>query len=194
MANVEGVLKQSLRTHVTAAELYYLRHLRSCAASAFGHRSTSTGTTVELCTPGVSVLLEIGISLFMEVLQSMSSMLEFLMYMSMAMLQRMLRMLELVIFRFVALLQSTPSPLEIGACICVVDAIESKCQGVHIVTAILILFLAGCEWHVPSRVPHYYNACRLLSAMAMQTLFPFAITAICLAFLDPTFGKKSSHN
>ena len=67
---------------------------------------------------------------------------------------------------------------------------ESKCQSIHMVTPIFILRLAGCEWHVPSWAPHLYMACRLLSAMAMQTLFPFAITAIFLAFLDPTFGNK----
>ena len=127
------------------------------------------------------MLLRIQISLLIELLH----------YMSMAMLQQMLRILELVIFRFVTVLQSTTSPLEIGACKCMVDAIEIKCHGINIVTAILISFVAGCDWHVPSWVPHTYTACRLLLAMAMPTLFQYVIAATCFAFLDPTFGKRA---
>ena len=83
---------------------------------------------------------------------------EVLQYISMVMLQTMLRILELIIFGLVAGLQSTTSPLEIGACMCVVDSIEIECQGIHIVTAIFNLLLAGCEWHVPFWVPHHYVA------------------------------------
>ena len=160
LANSERVLKHVLRTHVAAAaKLYYLHHLRSCAALAFGHRSTSTGAMGEFCTQGVPMLLQIGMSLLKEVLQ----------YMSMAMLQKMLRILELVIVGFATALQRTTSPLEIGACICVLDKIELKCQGIRIATATFMLLLAGCEWHVPSWAPHHYMACSLFSFMTMQT-------------------------
>ena len=98
---------------------------------------------------------------------------EVLQYTCIAMLQTMLRILKVGIFGFVAALQSTTSPLEIGSCIYVVDAIEIQCQGIHIVTTIFDLLFAGCEWHVPSWVPHHHMACRLLLAMAMQVLFPF---------------------
>ena len=96
------------------------------------------------CTPGVPWLLEIIISVLIKVLQ----------YMSMAMLQKMLRIFELVSFGFVAFLQSTTSPLEIAACICVVDALEFKCHGIYIVTAIFILRLpeASGMYHPGRRI------------------------------------------
>ena len=36
------------RTHITAAELYYLRHLRSCAAAADGNKASGTSHCVSL--------------------------------------------------------------------------------------------------------------------------------------------------
>ena len=116
-------------THVSTAELFYLRHSRSCAASAHGKRGTSSGATPGLCISGELVVLELIVTIFMAVLQST------------------LLMLEFALSMFMAVLQNVPSPLEFGACIVVVDAIEHECRGVRNALAVLVLFLAACSYH-----------------------------------------------
>ena len=68
--------------------------------------------------------------------------LEFIMSIFMAVLQSTLLMLEFALSMFMAVLQSMPSPLEIGACIVVVDAIEHEYQGVRATLAVFVPFLA----------------------------------------------------
>ena len=75
LTNAQGA-SEHLRTQVTAAELFYLRHLRTCAASASGSRSTCSATTPDLCTSGLRVVLGCTMSLVKGVLQSMPSPLE----------------------------------------------------------------------------------------------------------------------
>ena len=48
-----------------------------------------------------------------------------------------------------AVLQSMPSPLEIGACIVVVDVIEGN-NYFQMGLAVISLFLAVCDWHIPT--------------------------------------------
>ena len=57
LTNAQGA-SEHLRTQVTAAELFYLRHLRTCAASASGSRSTCSATTPGLCASGLLLLLD----------------------------------------------------------------------------------------------------------------------------------------
>ena len=52
-------------------------------------------------------------------------------------------------------LRSTVSPLEIGACMVILDTGEHECQNVQTVLAILILVLAVCDWHIPLLVTRY---------------------------------------
>ena len=52
-----------LNDQVTAAELFYLRNLRSCAASASGKRSTCSGGTSSLCTSCLLLVLDCIMSL-----------------------------------------------------------------------------------------------------------------------------------
>ena len=68
--NGQGASKHS-RTQVSAAELFYLRHLRSCAASASGSKSTSSGVTSNFCIPSELVMLEVLMSVIVPVVQSM---------------------------------------------------------------------------------------------------------------------------
>ena len=120
----------------------------------------------------VKVVLEFVMSMFVKVLRSTPQILEHLMS------------------RFTAVLQSMPSPLEIGACIAVVDVIEGN-KYFQIALAVTSLFLAVCDWHVPQVISHHNFICRFLSAICMQTLFPYSPTLTCLAFLYPTFGKRA---
>jgi len=92
-------------------------------------------------------------------------------------------------------LQSTVSPLEMGACISVVDVNFhlwplQKADCFQIALAASSLFIAVCDWHVPRVIPYHSDICRFLSAICMQALFPYSTTLTCLAFLYPTFGKR----
>ena len=48
----------------SAAELFYLRHVRSCAASAFGNHCTSSAVRSGTCRSGVAVIMEFSILAF----------------------------------------------------------------------------------------------------------------------------------
>ena len=118
LTNAQGA-SEHLRTQVTAAELFYLRHLRTCAASASGSRSTCSATTPDLCTSGLLVVLGCTMSLVKVVL-------EFVMSMFVKVLRSTPQILEHLMSRFTAVLQSMPSPLEMCTCIAVVDVSDGK--------------------------------------------------------------------
>ena len=107
VTNGQDALKH-LRTQVTAAELFYLRHLRTCAASSSGSRSTCSAATPCLYTSGQMVVLDCIMLLVKVMLQSTPQILQHLKSM------------------FAAVLQSMPSPLEICAFIVVVHLCEGK--------------------------------------------------------------------
>ena len=88
-------------------------------------------------------------SLVKEVLQDMLQALEFVMSMFVKVSRSTTQRLEHLMSRFTAVLQSMPSPLEIGACIAVVDIIEGNnyCQ---LALAVTSLFLKVCDWHIPT--------------------------------------------
>ena len=60
-------------------------------------------------------------------------------------LQDMLQALAFVMSLFTAVLQSMPSPLEMCACIVVVDGCETE-NGFQIALAVTSLLLAACDW------------------------------------------------
>ena len=105
----------------------------------------------------------------------------------------MTRLLLSLVSRFTAVLQGMPSPLEIGACIAVVDVIEGN-NYFQNALAVTSLFLAVCDWHVPRAISYDNFICRFLSAICMQALFPYSPTLTCLAFLCPTFGKRDAEH
>ena len=74
------------------------------------------------------------------------------------MLQKVLRsmkqVLELAMSMFTAVLQSMPSPLEMCACIAVVDGNKTE-NGFQIPLAVTCLFLALCDWHVPRDILYH---------------------------------------
>ena len=124
------------------------------------------------------------LAMLMAVLQSMKMLLTLVKSMFMAMLQMMQLSLDMV-------LHSMPPPLEIGVCIALAGGGDLECHGGQLVLAALALMLALCDWHVPLTVPLHYKVCRLLSALCMHALYPTSATMICLAFADPTFGKRA---
>ena len=126
------------------------------------------------------------------VLQDMLQALELVMFMFMfsKVLRSTVQALELVMFMFMAVLQSMPSPLEMCACIVVLDCSDAK-NYMQIVLAVTSLFLAVCDWHVPRVILYDNLICRFLSAICMQALMPYSPTLTCLALLYPTFGKRA---
>merc|ERR1712115_110039 len=73
LQNVQGALEH-LRTLVTEAELFYLRHVRTCAASTFGHRCTCSGGTSCRCISGLPLIRLLIMSLVKVVLTFVMSM------------------------------------------------------------------------------------------------------------------------
>ena len=179
LISVEGASKH-VANRTSAAELFYLRHVRSCAASAFGHRCTCSGATSGIC---ISCMVQF-LAMLMAVVQSMKMLLTLVKAMSIVLVQMMQLLLDIV-------LQSMPSPLEIGACIVLAGGGDPECHGGQLVLAAFVLMLALCDWHVPLTVPLHYKVCRLLSALSMHAHYPTSATMICLAFADPTFGKRA---
>ena len=62
LANAQGA-SENLRTQDTAAELFDLRHLRTCAASASGNRRTYSAATPCVCTSDLLMALDCIMSL-----------------------------------------------------------------------------------------------------------------------------------
>ena len=95
------------------------------------------------------------------VLKVMLLALEFVMSMFVKVLRSTTQILEHLMSRFTAVLQSMPSPLEIGACIAVVDVIECN-NYFQMALAVTSMFLAVCDWHVPQVISHHNFICRFL--------------------------------
>ena len=123
-------------TRTVAAELYYLNHIRSQAASAFGSQGRCSGLSAALCISGVQVLLGLVMGMVKSVslisgLRDMLSALQQMFKLLMASLQYVVNLV----------LESTPSVLEIGACIFLVDN-STGCDPIRKPLAAFILFLA----------------------------------------------------
>ena len=184
------------RTNTTAAELYYLRHMRSCAAAAMGNKGSDSSPSTALQISGASF---IG-----RVLQSIAQMV--LYYAKIAMK---------LIMMFSALLRDMLifcTPLELAACFHLVEAYMHRdlytyhCESDHcrvsavsapsaqkiatIALALLILSLSIIDWHVPRCFRSHQLLCRILTAMSMQAL-RVELACTVIAFLLPTFGKRS---
>ena len=176
-----------------AAELFYLNHIRSQAASAFGSQGRCSGPSAALCKSGAQVLLGFVMGMIMLLTSGLQYMVsagrhifELLIHWAKA-LQYMMGLLQYVLK---VVLDSTPSVLEIGAGIFLVDN-STGCDPIRQAFAAFILFLAVCKWHVPAVMPHHYVICRFLSAACMQAFYPGSMSLRCVAFADPTFGKRA---
>ena len=87
-------------------------------------------------------------SLVKVMLQHILLVFEFLISMFAKVLWSTLQVLELVMSICTAVFESMVSPLEIGACIAVVDVNEAN-NCFQISAAVFTLLLAVCDWHVP---------------------------------------------
>ena len=74
------------------------------------------------------------------------------------------------------------TPLELAACIHLATS-ATTAPLLQSVLAMLVLLLAGMDWHVPDQV-----ACRILTAFVMSALLP---SWFVMALLIPTFGKRA---
>ena len=199
----------ALRGNTSAAELFYLRHLRTCAATAYG--SNKTGHAGHGNVLGTSWLSFLGLeAAWNALLQSMLVLCLFVQLVSRCVLwicDYILRCAKVAVAYLwravVALLQSMLRlkffPLELAACFHIIDANERATvfftlQGggpelARLLLSVLCLMLAMMSWHVPRFIGCHMLLCRTLSALCMQC-FCADYTCIAMAFLFPTFGKR----
>ena len=199
------------RTCTSAAELFYLRHTRSCAATACGNKGGGTSHSTPLQMSGADFIARLLQSVCQQVCLTIimlwGRLLLALFRPSARLLQSIRQMVELS--RLCTLTWLTP--LELAACARVVNAAmhwglftcsresidhqinaatEPSAQEIATITlALLILSLSGADWHVPRWLQHHQHLCQLLTAMCMHTLRLDCWCTI-MAFLLPTFGKR----
>ena len=164
------------RTNTTTAELYYLHHLRSCAAAATGNKGGNPSPSTALPISGASF---IG-----RLLQSIGQMVRY--YAKIAM--------KLIIVSFAMLrdMLTWCTPLELAACLHLAEAYMHRdlytydCESNHcrvsavsapsaqkiatIALALLTLILSIMDWHVPRGVPGQQMLCRIFTAMSIPYL------------------------
>ena len=200
-----------MRCRTVAAELFYLRHLRSCAMTAYG--SNSTGHTCHGRAVGESWLAFLGLenpfnALLQRILvlrlcaQAVSrSVLWLLYYIFKYTTFAMIYLLQNGLALLHIILELEYSPLELAACGNIINAsVRTTCsftigggtsELATILLSLLCLILAMADWHVPQFVMCRMLICRSLSALCMQCLdADYAL--IAMAFLFPTFGKRSN--
>ena len=102
--------KSLSRTNVTAAELYYLRHMRSCAAAAMGNKGSNPSPSIALQISGTSFIGRLLQSIGQIVLHYTNIAMSLIM-MSSAMLQDML---------------TGCTPLELAACLHLAEAYKHR--------------------------------------------------------------------
>ena len=175
----------ALRCNTSAAELFYLRHLRTCAATAYG--SNKTGHAGHGNVLGTSWLSFLGLeAAWNALLQSMLVLCLFVQLVSRCVLwicDYILRCAKVAVAYLwravVALLQSMLglkfSPLELAACFHIIDASERATvfftfQGggpepARLLLSVLCLMLAMMSWHVPRCIGCHMLLCRTLYAM-----------------------------
>ena len=201
----------------SAAELYYLRHIRSCAAAATGNKGGHPGQSSTLQISGADFIATLLQSTWRDCYIT-------LLIPRARLLQSIWRMLQSIklITPFLAMLQSTLeiaqevalawlSPLELAACLhlatadilrdlhqyhcepdrCWVSAVTkpSVQEMAAIAIALLTLILALMDWHVRLDIKWQSFGCRILTAMCMHALRMDSACTVT-ALLLPTFGKR----
>ena len=175
------------RTHTTVAELFYLHHLRSCAATAHGSNSTGHAGHGQLL--GQSWLAFLGLEAAWKALLQSMQVLRLCDYLLKGCLTTMWDNIRrcagstaAYLWRgIVVLLQRIRylkiSPLELAACFHMIDAstqVSYPGDGPEPATsllALLCLTLAMASWHVPRFIACHMLLCRSLSALCMQCFY-----------------------
>ena len=208
------------RTCTSAAELFYLRHTRSCAATACGNKGGGTSHSFPLQMSGddfiARLLQSICQQVCLTIIMHWGRVLLALFRPSARLLQSIRQMAELGRARLLQSIRQMAelgrasclwiTPLELAACAyvgnaaihwdlftCSREAIHYQINAVTITLALLILSLSVADWHVPRWLQHHQLLCRLLTAMCMHTLRMDCRCTI-MAFLLPTFGRAQRTN
>ena len=202
------------RTNTTAAELHYLRHMRSCAAAATGNkgRDSSPSTTLQISGASIigrllqSILRRCFLTLFLSLSRLLQSIAEMVVYyanigMKLLIMSSALRRDMLILC----------TPLELAACFHLVEAFMHRdlytyhCKSdpcwvsavsapsaqkiASTALALLILSLSIIDWHVPRCFRSHQLLCRILTAISMQAL---RVEPACtvIAFFAADLWKK----
>ena len=212
--------KNISRTCTSAAELFYLRHTRSCAATACGNKGGGTSHSIPLQMSGADfiagLLQSICQQVCLTIIMHWGRVLLALFRPSARLLQSIWRHCYVTVFLPLdRLLQSIGqmvltwfTPLELAACLYLADAyslgVSNHCRVsavnapsakeiATIALALLILTLSIIDWHVPREVPCHHFLCRILTAMSTQAL-GMNLACTIMAFLLPTFGRAQRTN
>ena len=203
------------RTCTSAAELFYLRHTRSCAATACGNKGGGTSHSMPLQMSGADFIARLLQSIlrrcYLTVILPLVSLLQIIAQMVLyyAKIAMKLIIMSSALLRDMLILCT---PLELAACFHLVEAYMHRdlytyhCESDHcrvsavsapsaqkiatIALALLILSLSIIDWHVPRCFRSHQLLCRILTAMSMQAL-RVELACTVIAFLLPTFGKRS---
>ena len=203
------------RTNTTAAELYYLRHMRSCAAAAMGNKGRDSSPSSALQISGASFIGRLLQSIlrrcFLTVILPLGRLLQSIAQMVVyyAKIAMKLIIMSSALQRDMLILCT---PLELAACFHLVEAYMHRdlysyhCDSdscrvsavsapsaqkiATIALALLIISLSIIDWHVPRCFRSHQLLCRILTAMSMQAL-RVELACTVIAFLLPTFGKRS---
>ena len=183
------------RTNTTVAELYYLRHMRSCAAAAMGNKGGNPSPSTALQLSGADLIGRLLQSIWRHcyltvfapldrLLQSIGQMVRYHARIAMKLIKVPCAMLRGML--------TWSTPLELAACLHLANAYMHRdlythyCEANHcqvsamsapsaheittIALAVLIVSLSIIDWHVPRWVRCQQLLCRILAAMSMQTL------------------------
>ena len=177
------------RTNTTAAELFYLRHMHSCAAATTGSKGGGANQTFSLELSGADVIGRMLHSICLPCYVRACRAVDWLLQST----GSALRCLAIV-----------ATPLELAACFHLANTCMQRLDLLtrydaandvwmkEIATttlALLSLVLAVTDWHVPRWLPRHQLLCQIVSAAVMHTLRMDDRCTI-MAFLVPTFGKR----
>ena len=185
------------RTCASAAELFYLRHTRSCAATACGKKKCGTSHSIPLQMFSADFIAR----LLQSILHSLVSLLQII--------GQMVLYYAKIAKTATEHLAALCTPLELAACLHLVEAYMHRdlytyhCESDHcgvsavsapsaqkiatIALALLILSLSIIDWHVPRCFRSHQLLCRILTAISMQAL-RMDLPCTAIAFLLSTFG------
>ena len=141
------------RTSTSTAELYYLRHLRSCAAAAMGNQGSSSSTSTALQTSGAhfisSLLQGAGRHGFFTVVLLVDALLQCISQWLRCYAKIALKLI-LIFFAMLRDMLTCCTPLELAACLhlasACIDAVSAR-SAQEMATIALVLVVIGGAHH-----------------------------------------------
>ena len=175
----------------STAELYFLRHTRSCVAVAAGKQSTTGGFSSSLAVSGIQALSPIVCRAWFSTVAIVKSVLEVFVGLLLGIVEVSQECHARV---------PGCSPLEISSCLWLASAWFPDANPFKVSLCLVVLALSVADWHVPHSMREHKIICALLSATVMSavavppgcSLHPLAMRIlVALAFCDATFGRDS---